>query len=263
VRAVRDGTTSARTAAISFRVLPPVWRQWWAISTATLLLLVLIYLVHRYRLAHVVHMERVRMRIAMDLHDDLGSTLSNMSILSELARQQIGTLSGSQSLSRLAEMARELVASMGDIVWAVNPQRDRGADLIQRMRRFGQDLLTAQDVSFRCNAADSVLNVGIPADVRRDVYLIFKESVNNISRHAKCRHAVAEVTSAPGELRMEVRDDGVGFDPDGNGSVERHGLISMQRRAEQLGASLSVHSGDNCGTRIVLCVPLRRHLFRW
>jgi signal transduction histidine kinase len=262
VRAIRDGVASSIPARVSFQILPPVWRRWWVISLGTVFMTMLLYFAHRYRLSQVVEMERVRTRIAMDLHDDIGSTLSQVSILSEVARQQTGDGPASLTLARLAEISRGLAVSMGDIVWAVNPQRGRGADLIQRMRRFGEDLLSGCDVTFDCTAADPVLDTAIPADVRREVYLVFKESVNNIARHAKCQRVSAQLAIASGELQLEVRDDGQGFDASTGGDRQGHGLASMQRRAEQVGGTLKVISEAERGTTILMRVPLRRYLFR-
>jgi hypothetical protein len=262
VRAVRDGIPSSSPATVSFEVLPPVWRRSWVIVLSALLTVTLIYVTHRYRVGQAVEMERVRTRIAMDLHDDIGSTLSQMSILSEVARQQTAVGPASQSLAHLAEISRGLASSMGDIVWAVNPQRDRGADLVQRMRRFGEDLLSGRNIAFDCVAADDVLSAPIPADVRREVYLIFKESVNNIARHANCRRASAQLAIAAGELQLEVRDDGAGFDNSNAANRQGQGLTSMQRRADQIRGNLKISSEIGSGTTVLLRAPLRRYLFR-
>jgi signal transduction histidine kinase len=261
VRAISDGVPSADPAVISFRVLPPVWRRWWSLSLGTLLIGWMLYSAHRYRMSRVIEMERVRTRIAMDLHDDIGSTLSQIGILSEVARQQAGDSPASLSLARLAEISRGVGSSMSDIVWAVNPQRDRGADLIQRMRRFGEELLNGGNIAFDCTAPEAVLAASIPADVRREVYLVFKESVNNIARHANCRSATARLSISSGELRLEVRDDGDGFDT-AHGATRGNGLASMSRRAHHVQGTLSILSGSGRGTAILLSVPLRRYLFR-
>lgn len=261
VRAIRDGVPSTQPAVISFQVLPPMWRRWWSLSSAVLLAIVLFCTAHRYRVARVVEMERVRTRIAMDLHDDIGSTLSQIAILSEVARLEAGDGPATRSFARLTEISREVGSSLGDIVWAMNPERDRGADLIQRMRRFGEDLFNGDSIEFDCTAADAVLAACIPPDVRREVYLVFKESVANIARHANCRRATARLSLAAGELLLEVSDDGGGFDPEKHGNHRGNGLASMQRRARHLRGSLSVLSEPGRGTTILLKVPFRRYLF--
>lgn len=119
IRALRDGVASPAPAWVSFHILAPVWRRWSSVTTAILLFAALLYGGHRYRVGRVLEMERVRTRIAMDLHDDIGSSLSQIAILSEIVRHQAGGES-SQRLARVAEISRELVDAMSDIVWAIN-----------------------------------------------------------------------------------------------------------------------------------------------
>lgn len=262
VRAVREGVPGAEEAQFHFRVLPPIWRRWWSIFLAGWLAASLLYAAHRYRMSYQIRSERMRARIAMDLHDDVGSTLSYLSILSEIARRQTNNGAASESLGRLAQISRELVASMGDIVWAVNPQRDHGADLVQRMRRFGEDLLGACQITFDCTATADVQDAPIPADVRREIYLIFKEAMNNIARHSGCRNALAHLSMGPSELRLEVCDDGAGFHRSDAERGDGHGLSTMKARAERIGGRVSVVSDTGSGTTLLLRVPLRRYLFR-
>ena len=265
VRAIEEGLTGGPPAQISFRVLPPLWRRWWSFSLMASALAVLLYITYRFRVGQLVEMERVRTRIAMDLHDDIGASLSQIAILSEVARKQVGPAQSSvaQPLSRVADISRELAGALGDIVWAINPQRDRLGDLVQRMRRFGSDLLNARNIDFECLAPDALLDTEIGADLRRQVLLVFKESIHNIARHSGCTRARAELTLRDRQLCLVVSDDGKGLDG-GPGDGGGNGLPSMNRRAAQIGGSLQVASGPGQGTAILLTVPLRRrYLFRW
>ncbi|HEY6047021.1 MAG TPA: two-component regulator propeller domain-containing protein, partial [Pyrinomonadaceae bacterium] len=155
VRAVNsDGVASLQPATVSFTILPLIWQRWWFVTLTALLLCLLIYLAYRYRLHRLLELERVRTRIASDLHDDIGSNLSLIAGLSELLRQQAGQID-SQLAGRLAIIAnasRQSVESMGDIVWAVNPKRDNLVDLAHRMRRFASDSLSARNIEFHLDA---------------------------------------------------------------------------------------------------------------
>ena len=125
---------------------------------------------------------------------------------------------------------------MSDIVWAINPRRDRLSDLTQRMRLFASDTLSARDVRLRFSAPDAPRDITIGADLRRELYLIFKESVNNLVKHSACREAEVAFSIESGRLVVRVRDDGVGFDPKeaarNGGGMGGHGLQSLRRRAE-------------------------------
>jgi signal transduction histidine kinase len=200
----------------------------------------------------------VRTRIAADLHDDIGTNLTRIAILSEVAHQQLHDAypSAATPLSSIARISRESAASMSDIVWAVNPRRDSLLDLVLRMRSFANEVLAGRQIEFQFVAPDRELSQKLGAELRRDVFLIFKESLNNAVRHSSCTHVVIELRLDQSSLALEIRDDGCGFTP--SGSSEGHGLVSMQRRAKSLGGELQLQSLAAEGTCISLSVPRRR-----
>ena len=204
----------------------------------------------------LVELERVRKRIATDLHDDIGSSLTRISLLSEVVRQQVGHAGTpfAEPLSMIAGLSRELVDSMSDIVWAINPKKDRLGDLSQRMRHFASDVLTARRVEFVFRAPDSERDVQVGANARREIFLIFKEAVNNMVRHSGCAKADIEFRLADDWLVLIVSDDGHGFDV--LRENDGHGLLSMRERTKGLGGALEVVSERGVGTKLTLTVPL-------
>ena len=151
---------------------------------------------------------------------------------------------------------------MGDIVWSINPARDRVGDLLQRMRRFASDAFTGRNIDFRFQAPEAGRELALPADLRREVLLIFKEAVNNIVRHARCRRAEIDVRIEGEALVVSVADDGQGLPTQGD-PLDGHGLPSMRERAARLGGSLAIDSSPGRGTTLVLRVPLRRAGRTW
>jgi ligand-binding sensor domain-containing protein/signal transduction histidine kinase len=265
VRAVNtDGVESAEPASVAFVIRRPVWQRPWFVALAASLVGGLVFAVYRYRIARLVELERVRTRIATDLHDDIGSSLSQIAILSEVVSQRVPADNASviEPLSVIAGTSREMVDSMSDIVWAINPQRDHLSDLTQRMRRFSSDILSARDIAFRFRAPDADEDIRLGADLRREVYLIFKECVNNLVKHSACSRAELELRIVNHWIVLRIADDGRGFDaarPDGNGaSLGGHGLLSMRRRAAALGGTFEVESERGRGTVSTLRVPARR-----
>ena len=253
-----SGATSAEPASVSFRILPPIWLRWWFIGSACALLAGLGTLLYRYRVAQLLAIERVRTRIATDLHDDIGASLSQIAILSELVRGETDTQPESaNTLGRIASISRDLVESMGDIVWAINPRRDRVGDLLQRMRHFASDTLTGKDIDFIFQTPELGRELVLAADVRREVLLIFKEAVNNIVQHARCRHVDIDVRIDREGLVLRVADDGDGLRL-ASDRQDGHGLLSMRERAARLAGSLEVGSASRGGTTVLLRVPLRR-----
>ena len=162
-------------------------------------------------------------------------------------------------LTQIADTSRDCVDAMSDIVWAVNPQRDHLSDLTQRMRRFAEDLLDAKNIEFTIRSSLEDKDVALGADLRREVYLIFKECINNVVKHSSCTEA-AVVFSVNGPwLVVLITDNGKGFELEANGNspgMGGHGLASMQRRARALGGSLQIDSGVSRGTSVTLKVPI-------
>lgn len=259
VRASLDGVNwSAEPARIEFVVMPPWYARWWVITLAVLFAVSLVYLIHRYRVRRLLEVERVRTRIAADLHDDLGSSLTQIAMLSELVRQRREDNHADAWLSSIANISRESVQAMADIVWAVNPRKDRLSHVTQRMRRLASDVLAARNIDFDFYTPAREHDFALGANIRREVFLIFKEAVNNLVRHSGCWKADIEFRIERGWLHLKVSDDGKGFDL--NNEVEGNGLASMRERAEKLGGELSVVSRPGNGTTVSLKVPVGRRI---
>jgi ligand-binding sensor domain-containing protein/two-component sensor histidine kinase len=265
VRAVNaDGLVSTEPAFIAFTIAPPVWQRWWFSALVAIALVLVIHLIYRYHTRRLIELERVRTRIATDLHDDIGASLSKIAILSDVAGQQLATIKDSPAagpLVQIADTSRDCVDAMSDIVWAVNPQRDHLSDLTHRMRRFAEDLLDAKDIAFRVHSSVEEKDVHLGADLRREVYLIFKECINNLVKHSACTEAALAFSINGPCLVISISDNGKGFEPVSDASSDGmggHGLASMQRRAAAIGGSLTIESKRGSGTNITLKVPLKQ-----
>jgi ligand-binding sensor domain-containing protein len=257
VRAVgSEGTVSPEPANVSFSVLPPLWRRWWFLAGCVAAAATAIYAVYRVRIAQLLAVANIRTRIATDLHDDIGASLSQIAILSEVARS--GTEGhaprNATTLSEIAGISRELIDSMSDIVWAINPEHDRVSDLSHRMRRFAADLLGAQGIALGFQASAAGDDSGIGANARRQVWLVFKEAVHNAARHSGATRVDVELSAAGGDLVLRVTDDGRGFEA--AAPVEGNGLASMRRRARDAGGALVLESAPGRGTRLTLTVRI-------
>lgn len=214
-------------------------------------------------------LQRVRTRIATDLHDDIGSSLTQISLYSELARQKEreNGKSGEQ-LDVISNVANELVETMSDIVWAINPKKDHLQDLTQRMRRFAANILTAKDIDLEFSAPHSDQEIPLGANIRREVFLIFKETVNNIAKHSEATESKIKFSLENDFLIINFEDNGKGFDQTeklngkGNGHLDwkkfrgGNGLLNMQKRAADLGGKYEIKSHLGSGTIVILSVPL-------
>ncbi len=252
-----DGSRSLAPAVFEFRILPPVYQRWWFLTFAAFAVGMAAYALYRYRVSRLVEIERVRTRIAADLHDDIGANLTKIGILSEVVRQQMNNQDRRMAdpISSIARISRESVGSMSDIVWAINPRRDSLRDLTRRMREFAGEIFANRDVEFELRAPSSDTYLKLGADVRRTVFLIFKEAVNNIVRHSDCNKANIDLGVEGSLLVLTVSDDGKGFDT----TLERegNGLVSMRNRAASMGGKVEIASRKPSGTRVTLCLPIK------
>jgi signal transduction histidine kinase/ligand-binding sensor domain-containing protein len=275
VRAVNaQGVASETPALVSFTILSPVWQRWWFLLLMTLLSAAGVATILRFRHARqlerrqseealrrardrrLLELEQVRRRIAADLHDDIGSNLTQISLLSEVAQRRLNgaEVPVKEQLLNIAKLSGELIDSMSDIVWAINPKKDYLGDLSQRMRLFASDLLTARDIRFRFLSTDFAPDLKAGANIRREFFLIFKEGINNIARHATCTEAEIEFIVNQDRLLLTLTDNGKGFDvtKESNG----HGLTTMRERALALGGSLDIVSRPGRGTSLRFSIPL-------
>ena len=258
VRAVNsDGIVSANPAVITFRILPPVWARWWFLTLVAIGLALVLYRFYLYRVGRLLELERVRTRIASDLHDDIGANLSLIAGVSDVLQQQVPSSDPKigERLSLIASVSRRSVDAMSDIVWAVNPNRDHLSDLTQRMRRFASEVFSSRGIRFRFDAPDSARDTRITADVRREVLLIFKEGANNAARHSCCTEVEVTLQIDRGMIVLKVSDNGRGFDPTSPNVGE--GMFTMRERAEKLGGKLTVISSVGTGTTLILNAVLK------
>ncbi len=263
VRAETADRIYSAPAVVAFRIAAPIWQRWWFVASVLILTMLAIYLFYKNRLKRLLEMERMRTRIATDLHDDIGANLTKISILTEVVQQQFARSTKEENgfgagglLENIAETSRESVASMSDIVWAINPKKDSLLDLTRRMRRHAEETLQQRDILLKFDAPAANLDLRLDADTRRNIYLIFKESLNNIVRHAQATAVEINFRTEQNKLFLQITDNGSGFDAtqdsDGNG------LLNMKKRAAVFGERLQIISACGEGTTIVLCVGLAR-----
>ena len=263
------GVESIVPAVITFTVQPPIWQTWWFIAGVTVLIGAVIAIAVRIREQQIIAMERVRSRIASDLHDDVGSGLVRIALLSEVIQRQVtseqkpqaeGKSSSAFNVASASQnvgtIARELVDAMNDVVWSIDPRNDTLEQYLRRIEAFTSELCDAVGVAvtFEVDVKDRSMNLGIA--VVRCLLLVSKEAMTNIVRHAKCRSVTFRLIqhSSPSRLEMSITDDGRGFDMDS--LLRINGLRNMKTRAEKIGATLNVSSEINKGTTISMIIPM-------
>jgi len=252
--AAGNGLTSKNEDEVTIVIAPPFWRQWWFIVSVAFLIASLLYLLYRYRVQQVIRLERLRSRISSDLHDDIGSTLSSISIISELAMQE-NSQDSRIHIKEIKDNSISLMEKMDDIVWSINPNNDSLENLMLRVKAFASRLFEAKNIDYRITIRENVQQVKLPMEYRQHIYLILKESINNIVKYAKAKQADIDVSYSGSQLEVKIRDNGVGFEQ--TTASRGNGIINMQSRAAMMHAQLSIQSRLKEGTMIDLKVKIK------
>lgn len=251
-----EGRWNEAGASLVITVLSPFWKTWWFVSLAVLAAGLLLYGIYRYRLAQVLKLERIRADISAGLHDDIGSTLSSISILSGI-RTPGADAQVTGTLSAINESSRGLMEQMNDIVWSINPRHDSLQSLLTRLRAFAGRVLEARDIDYTFQIDSQLPNLTLDARTRQNLYLILKEGVNNAAKHSAASRVELHVWTEGGLLHIDLRDDGRGYDP--AVPTEQNGLANMAARAAAIGAQIRVETSPGAGTRIALSVRSDRY----
>lgn len=226
---------------------------------AVLLLVLALLLINRFRVVskakRVIEMEKMRNQIAKDLHDDIGSTLSSINIMSEVMLQQADNgLADANGLRKIKENSSAIMESMGDIVWAINPQNDTVEKVIFKMKEFASDLLDPLNICYTFVEKGSFSALQLDAQKRRDIYMVFKETINNAAKYSQCNNIQIQLEHDGQSLVLAINDDGKGFDVQ---KIKRgNGLKNIDERVFSMKGSLRCTTNEGSGTQIQMEVPI-------
>lgn len=288
------GRSAASPLELRFEILPPLWRRWCFMLGAAVLLAAAVTFVVRQRVRRILETERMRARIAADLHDDIGAGLTHIAMMTDMMRQQAdiarqqSDIARQQSdgargrsdvmrpvagdntddgraaafgalqstLARAGATARELIDHMSDVVWSLDPRNESLSQLADRLRVFAHDLCDARDITLRFGIAEGIRSARAASDVSRTLLLILKEALNNAMRHGEPSMIEVQLDVADHGIRFLVRDDGRGFDP--ASATRRSGLQHMDDRVRDCGGTLQVTACPGGGTCVEGRLPLQR-----
>jgi two-component system, NarL family, sensor histidine kinase UhpB len=223
-----------------------------ATAIAILLLAGIGLFINRNRLRQRMKELELRNQIAADLHDEVGSSLSSIHLLSQMATQQGSEAAHKDILMRMSNNAKETVDKMGDIVWMIKPGETETASLQQRIERFAYEICSSKNIEATIQLG-GLEKVKLTMEQRKNIYLILKEAINNAVKYSGSGKLEVKASAAHKELVLQVKDFGKGFDM---GTLKKgNGLDNMQRRAGELKGSVQVHSQAGTGTEVVLKMP--------
>jgi ligand-binding sensor domain-containing protein/two-component sensor histidine kinase len=250
-----NGINSKKIITVQFEINPPFWKSSWLLVLCALLIASIFYLLYRYRLSQVLQLQKLRNKISLDLHDDIGSTLSSISIISETALRQNRENPAKELLEEIKENTILLMERMDDIVWSINTKNDSLENLLIRIKDFAARLFEAREINYQINMAENMKEVHVPMEFRQHIYLILKEAINNLVKYANCSKAEISADYHQSQLSIMIKDNGIGFDPKSRSTG--NGLLNMNKRAEAINARLEIFSQPKVGTQISLLVKIK------
>jgi ligand-binding sensor domain-containing protein/two-component sensor histidine kinase len=257
VRAANSGGEAiGETASIQFSIRPPFTQTYWFYSLVLLTVGGIFYAMYRFRLRQITRTEQIRTEISRDLHDEVGSTLTNISLSSLLAQKQLPEQGQTNRiLERIYQDSQVVSEALREIVWSINPGIDTLGEALPRMLRYASELLESKGVELQAEEiAPAIEKVKLSMTQRRDFYLIFKEALNNLSRHSGASRATVGFQLDRNMLVMNIADDGKGFDT-GLPSFN-NGLRNMHERARRHHWQLNIRSEPGSGTVIRLSAAI-------
>jgi signal transduction histidine kinase/ligand-binding sensor domain-containing protein len=258
----------------SFTVLAPWWRTWWAYTVYALLLVFALrffikrrernlqmekerltqeLLIRQHELEKQQAIENVRAVISRDIHDEIGSGLTKISLMSQ--RLKLGLESKKDFdpllLQKITESSKEIVGNLGEIIWTVNPKHDNLASLLSYFRNYIAQFFEDTALSYSIEFPDEVPGLPVHPDLKRNLFLVLKESLNNIVKHAHAQNLTIKFNNEQNRFHFEIADDGVGI-KDFGGREFGNGLQNMKHRIESVNGSFTISTTENSGTAIVI-----------
>jgi signal transduction histidine kinase len=239
----------------SFSIRPPFWKSWWFVLLIAAAISFSLYLLYRYRIGQLKRIQMVRNRIATDLHDDIGSSLTNISILTELSKRNRHEPGKADAyIDRIREEIDSSGQALDDIIWSVNTKNDTMHETAARMRRYASELFDIRNIHYALIMDTQIADKKIRMEQRRDLFLIFKEALNNIHKHAGATSVSISLFVEKEMINLVISDDGRGFDT--TQLTHRNGISNIKNRVTRLKGNINIQSKSDIGTTINIQLPL-------
>lgn len=246
----RNGFWTEDSLEIPIRVHQAFYKSWWFIALMALVFVLIVYSIYKFRLAQIRKVEKLRVKIASDLHDDVGSLLTQISIQSELVNQGVYQEEELDSeMKKIAASSRSAIATMSDAVWSIDARQDKMVDLLDRMKEYGLDFLSRADIEFIFDQKGiSHSDKKLTQEFRQNVYLIFKEAINNTVKYSDATKSEVTVKVNGGKFSMTIKDNGTSSSK--GGKLPGQGLKNMKMRAENINGVLTIDKSNGYCIRL-------------
>ncbi len=211
-----------------------------------------LFLVNKNKLKRLEESQKLRNKIAADLHDEIGSTLSSIMLISDMAKNQGGD--SQKMFTKINADSKSVMESVDEIIWSISPMNDSLQGIILRLKEYAQPLAESKNMKFDLKTDDHIEKLNLESEIRRNLYLIVKEAINNLMKYAHATQASIHFFKDKKNLVVHIIDNGQGFDSEE--VTSRNGLKNMQTRAIEINGNLTFETHKNVGSKLTLCIPM-------
>lgn len=253
-----NGLWKEYDSPIEFKIGLPFYRQWWFILMCMVILFNVIIYIYQSKLNYEKIQNTIRNKISQDLHDQVGATLTGINIYSKLAKKNVdegGNIELHGLLEKISYASQNTVSEINDIVWAINPENDSFEGIVNRMKTLMQNLFNSNNIKFEFNYDELLFKKPINMSIRKNLFLIFRELINNILKHSNCNKVQVNLTTNNNDIVLMIEDNGKGFNYEKailTKSMSGNGLKNMKHRADENKGTIDIFSNENQGTKIIV-----------
>lgn len=238
--------------SLQLEILPPFWQTWWFVALLSIFITTMTVAILRFRINQKLKVERLRTKIASDLHDEVGTHLTRISLFSELLKDSVTDSRKYQHVLGIQELSRNAISTMSDIIWSLDSRSDTLKDLVLRMKDFALQVLQPLDIELVFKEKIQDENIKLSPAVKQNIYLIFKESIHNVIKHAKATQVTVYLVHQFPDFKMTIQDNGAGMEA--KSAHKGNGIRNMLNRAKSVRGQL--HLASDKGTRVEFSVIL-------
>jgi ligand-binding sensor domain-containing protein/two-component sensor histidine kinase len=242
IKAQNNDGVWGEVKSIQIVVYPPFWQTWWFRILVVLVLAIIVYSIYRYRIYQIKKVEQLRLKIASNLHDDVGSLLTMITVQTDLMEQDIySEEEQKEEVKNIASNSREAAKTMSDIVWSIDSRKDKMEDVLDRMKDFANAMLSPKGIAFNFECDQLKQQESLPIDFRQNCYLVFKEAINNVVKHSDATMVNITIKKQGKNFNMRIKDNGATTE---NGRLPGQGLMNMKMRAEAIGGTVEIKTNN-------------------
>lgn len=257
VKAINSDGIESNVYKLAILIKPPFYNTWWFYGLVLSIIVAVVNLIYRYRIRQLLKLQEMRNKIARDLHDDIGSTLGSIHLYSQIANAKLNNAKPDEVkdiLIKIENSSSEIIDKTGDVVWAVKATNDTLKNLVMRMESYAASILGTTGISFSVDIDTKLDNVKLDMTQRKNIFLIYKEAINNIIKYAACSEVQIKIKQKNAQWCFVISDNGKGFNLDVVNAYNGNGLKNMKARAEEIKGNFKIVSEPGKGTLVELII---------